>query len=77
LTLFAKPGDGTQPTITVGTAPTGDPARTEHLLEKSLGDLRMGALGDPLPQALGELTLLLDCNSMTDLWMVLTWGSQQ
>jgi hypothetical protein len=76
LTLFAEPGDGTKPTITVATAPAGDPARTEHQLNTSLGNLRMGALGEPLPPALGALTLRLDDNSITDLWMVLTWGSQ-
>ncbi len=77
LTLFAKPGEGTEPAITVGTAPTGDPSRTEHLLEKGLGDLLMGDLDESLPPALGEVTLQFDDNSMTDVWMVLTWGSQQ
>jgi hypothetical protein len=77
LTLFAKPGDGTKPTITVGTKPIGDPSRAEVLLEKSIGELKEVALPGPLPPALGELTLQLDDNSINDLWMVLSWQSQQ
>lgn len=76
VTPSAKPGDDTKPTITVDTEPTVNPSRTEQLLEKSLGDLMMGALNDPLPPALGEVTLLLDDNSICDLWMVLTWSQQ-
>jgi hypothetical protein len=74
--LFAEPGPGTQATITVATAAAGEAERTEHQLSAdSLGDLKAGALGDPLPPALGELTLHLDDNSMTDLWLALSWGS--
>ena len=41
-------------------------------------ELRVGALtGDPLPPARGEVTLYLNDNTMTDLWLVLTWGAQQ
>jgi hypothetical protein len=77
LTLFAKPGDGTKPTITVGTKPIGDPSRAEGLLEKSIGELKEVALPGPLPPPLGELSLQLDDNSISDLWMVLSWKSQQ
>jgi len=74
LTLIAEPGDDTKPTVTVATAPADDHARTERSLDTSLGGLRMGALDDPLPPALGELTFHLDDNSISDLWIVLTWG---
>lgn len=38
---------------------------------------KMGIFNEKLPPALGEVTLLLNENSITDLWMVLTWSSQQ
>lgn len=78
LGLFAEPGVGTETAITVATAPTGDPARTEHSLKVTgPSDLRVGALSDPLPPALGELSLRLDDNSMADLWLVLSWGTEE
>lgn len=77
--LFAQPGPDTKPTVTVATAPGDDPARVPHQLatDTTLSGLRTGVLADdPLPGAVGELTLYLDDNSMTNLWLALSWGSQ-
>lgn len=76
--LFAEPGPDTKPTVTVATAAAADPGRTEHPLPRDtgLGDLRVGALAEPLPPALGELSWFLDDTSIRDLWLVLSWGSQ-
>jgi hypothetical protein len=75
--LVAQPGNGTQPSITAATAAVGHPDRTEHPLKQAdLGPLLEGALDDPLPPAIGELSLHLDDNSMRDLWLVLAWGSE-
>jgi hypothetical protein len=75
--LLAQPGIGTKPTITAATAASGDPTRAEHALTQAdVGALRIGALGDPLPSAIGELSLHLDDNSMRDLWLILAWGSE-
>jgi hypothetical protein len=75
--LFAEPGPGTAPTVQVATGPPGDPDRSVHPLatDPGLGGLRAGPLAtDPLPPAVGELTLHLDDNSIRDLWLALTWG---
>jgi hypothetical protein len=77
VTLLAQPGNGTKPAIIAATAALGDPDRTEHpLTQADFGALRVGALADPLPPAIGELSLHLDDNSMRDLWLVLAWGSE-
>jgi hypothetical protein len=76
--LFAEPAAGTKATVTVATAPPGEPGRVTHQLvtDAVLGDLRIGQLADdPLPAALGPLTLHLDDNSMSDVWLALTWGA--
>jgi hypothetical protein len=77
--LFAEPGPGTRPTVTVSTAPAGDPGRTTHPLatDTSRGGLRTGELADdPLPAAVGELTLHLDDTTVQDIWLLLTWGGR-
>jgi hypothetical protein len=78
LDMFCEPGPDTRQTITVATAPQGDPARTEHPLptDSNLGGLRAGPLTGPLPPALGEVTLHLDDNSMKNIWLALTWGRE-
>jgi len=77
--LFAEPGPGSKPTVTVATAPDGDPARAEHALvtDATLGGMRVGRLTGELPPAVGELTWYLDDNTMRDLWVALTWGGQE
>jgi hypothetical protein len=74
--LLAEPDEGTKETITVATG-APDSMRAERKLKiGGLGALRVAPLGDPLPPAIGELTLHLDDNSMRDLWLVLRWGSE-
>lgn len=41
-----------------------------------MGGMRVGMLTGDLPPALGELTWHLTDNSIRDLWIALTWGSQ-
>lgn len=59
--------------------PTDDPPGTRHetvlRADPSVGGLRSGMLAAPLPPALGPLTLYLDDPALTDLWIVLTWGT--
>ncbi|MFC7548744.1 hypothetical protein [Plantactinospora sp. GCM10030261] len=77
--LFAEPDADTPPTVAVSTAPPDDPGRAVHELvaDTALGGLRVGALADdPLPAAVGPLTLHLNDNSMNDLWLALTWGGE-
>jgi hypothetical protein len=74
--LLAEPGEGTKETIMAAIG-VPDSKRAEHKLNiGGLGALRVAPLGDPLPPAIGELTLHLDDNSMRDLWLVLRWGSE-
>jgi hypothetical protein len=75
--LFAQPGAATPDPVTVADAPAGDPQRVSDALDRvpELGDLRVGDLSEPLPAAVGELTLYFDDNSMEDLWLALTWGA--
>jgi hypothetical protein len=75
--VLVEPEPETSPTVTVSTAPDGDPDRTEHPLstDASLGGLRAGSLSDPLPDALGDMILYVDDNSMGDIWLALSWGA--
>ena len=70
--LFASAGSG-------DVTPTDDPPGTRHetvlRADPSVGGLRSGMLAAPLPPALGPLTLYLDDPALTDLWIVLTWGT--
>ena len=77
--LFAEPSAATKPEIGVATAAIGNSARTEHTMttDASLGDLRVGALDGSLPNAIGDMTLFVDDNTMTDLWLALSWGAQE
>ncbi|TNH27808.1 insecticidal toxin protein [Micromonospora orduensis] len=76
LELFASAGDAD---VTVYDAAADNPpgSRHETLLraDPSVGDLRSGLLVEPLPPALGPLTLYLDDSTITDLWIALTWGA--
>jgi receptor-binding and translocation channel-forming TcA subunit of Tc toxin len=73
--LFAEPGAGTKPTVRVGTVPEG--GGHDLVTDQAMGGLRVGQLAeDPLPPALGAFTLHLDDNSMRDLWLALSWGSE-
>ncbi|MEU4419670.1 hypothetical protein AB0F81_03530 [Actinoplanes sp. NPDC024001] len=62
--LFASAGDTD---ITV----SGTTLRTDP----SVGGLRSGRLPAPLPPAIGTWTLDFDDNTLTDLWVALTWGA--
>jgi hypothetical protein len=74
--LFASAGPGD---VTVYDASADEPPGTQHetvlRTDPSVGDLRSGMLAAPLPPAIGELTLYIDTPSLTDLWIVLTWGT--
>jgi hypothetical protein len=76
--LLAEPTPVTKATVTVATAPAGDPARAERQLatDPTRGGLRVGALADPLPAPSGDLRLYVDDNSMTDIWLALRWGAR-
>lgn len=74
LKLLAKPAVGSDSTISVSTASSADLSRIEHPLETRVGDLMMGALDEPLPEALGEMSLYLNSNSLDDIWMILAWS---
>lgn len=41
----------------------------------SVGGLRTGLLAEPLPAALGPITLSFDDNTISDLWLAITWGA--
>jgi hypothetical protein len=73
--LFASAGDGD---VTAYDAPADDPPGSRHATvlraDPSVGGLRSGLLADPLPPALGPLTLYLDTTALTDLWVALSWG---
>ena len=75
--LYAQPGPATPSTVIVFDKETDDPPGTrvaDPLVEDpSLGGLRIGALERPGRRG-GELTRFLDDNSMSDLWLALTWG---
>jgi hypothetical protein len=70
--LFASAGSGD---VTVSGDPPGTRPDTALRPDPSLGGLRRGLLAAPLPPALGELTLYLSDPALTDLWIVLTWGT--
>ena len=74
--LFASAGSGD---VTVYDAPADNPPGTRHetvlRADPSVGDLRSGLLAAPLPPAIGDLTLYIDDTSLTDLWIVLIWGT--
>ena len=74
--LFASAGPGD---VTVYDASADDPPGTRHQTvlrtDLSVRDLRSGMLAAPLPPAIGELTLYIDDPSLTDLWIVLIWGT--
>lgn len=79
VSLIAEPGPATRATVTVSTAPPAEPDRATSPLatDNTMGGLRVGVLADdPLPPAWGEFTLHADDNTMTDLWLVLSWGSE-
>jgi hypothetical protein len=74
--LFASAGAGD---VTSYDAPADDPSGSRHQTvlraDPSVGGLRSGLLVDPLPAALGPMTLYLDTPTLTDLWVALTWGA--
>lgn len=74
--LFASAGPGD---VTVYDAPTDNPPGTRHetvlRTDPSVDPLRSGMLAAPLPPAIGDLTLYFDDAALTDLWIVLTWGT--
>jgi hypothetical protein len=74
--LFAVPAESTKATVSVSVAP-GAPAAAKRPLAKdsALGDMRVGTLAAPLPPPVGDLALFLDDNSMSDVWLALTWGA--
>jgi len=78
--LFADPGPSTASTVTVFDKEVDEPEGTQIADELSggagFGDLLVGALSGPMPAAVGELTRYVDDNSMSDLWLALTWGRQ-
>jgi hypothetical protein len=74
--LFASAGPGD---VAVYDTPADDPPGTRHetvlRADPSVGDLRSGLLAAPLPPAIGQLTLYIDDPALTDLWIVLVWGT--
>lgn len=77
--LFVDPGPSTPSTVTVFDKEADEPPGTQiadALTGGGFGDLLVGALSEPLPAAVGELTRFLDDNTMSDLWLALTWGQQ-
>jgi hypothetical protein len=74
--LFASAGSGD---VTVYDAPADNPPGTRHetvlRADQSVGDLRSGMLAAPLPPAIGDLTLYIGDPALTDLWVVLIWGT--
>jgi hypothetical protein len=79
--LNASPTGRTGPTVTVYDKVTDDPPGSRHAspltTDDALGGLRRGELADPLPAAIGEVTLYLDDNSLSDLWVALAWGEPE
>lgn len=72
--LFAEPGPETGNTVRVST----EAGSHDLAAQPDLGGLLVGELADdPLPAAIGSLTLRLDDNSIQDLWLVLAWGASQ
>jgi hypothetical protein len=73
--LFAQPASTTKPTVTIT---RGQPDDENALVTvEQLGGLRIGSLSEPLPDALGEVRLSVDDNSMTDLWLAVAWGARR
>ena len=74
--LFASAGPGD---VSVYDAPADNPPGMRHetvlRADPSVGNLRSGMLAAPLPPPIGELTLYLDDAALTDLWIVLIWGT--
>jgi hypothetical protein len=74
--LFASAGSGD---VAVYDTPADNPPGTRHetvlRTDPSVGDLRGGMLAAPLPPAIGQLTLYLGDPTLTDLWIVLIWGT--
>ncbi len=63
---------------TITLRPTaGDAANEDTLVaDKTFGDLKTGKLNKiPKPNPLGDFSLFMDDNSMTDLWIAVKWGS--
>ncbi|RQX08342.1 hypothetical protein [Micromonospora arida] len=77
LELFASAGDAD---VTLYDAAADNPPGSRHKTlpraDPSVGDLRSGLLVEPLPPAVGPLTLYLDDSTITDLWIALTWGQR-
>ncbi len=77
--LFADPGPSTPATVTLFSTEIDEPPGTQtadELTDGGFGNLLVGELSAPMPAAVGELSRFLDDNTMSDLWIVLTWGQQ-
>ena len=68
---FASAGDGA---VAVYGPPASQPAALLRA-DPSVGGLRTGLLAEPLPAALGPITLSFDDNTISDLWLAITWGA--
>lgn len=75
LDLFAETEKNT---VTVSDGPDGTGNKDTLVKDRSMGDLRIGKLTNvPLPAPIGPFTLNVDDNSMSDLWLTLSWGQAQ
>jgi hypothetical protein len=73
--LFASAGDGD---LTVYDAEADEPPGSRHetvlRADPSVGGLRTGLLTEPLPAAVGPVSLYFADNSLSDLWLAVAWG---
>lgn len=64
--------------ITVSDQPDGAGNKDTLVKDRSMGDLRVGKLtAIPLPAPTGQFSLYFDDNSMSDLWLTLSWGKAE